>query len=59
VLIKENLEIILATVPEVFIAADLLWYPVEGEQPAAPQVVFDILSESNRTVQGHALLFHQ
>ncbi|NET01235.1 MAG: Uma2 family endonuclease [Sphaerospermopsis sp. SIO1G1] len=28
--IKENLEIIFASNPDVFIAGDLLWYPVEG-----------------------------
>jgi len=31
VLIKENLEILFANDPEVFIAGDLLWYPVEGK----------------------------
>lgn len=30
VLIKENLELLLADHPEVFVAGDLLWYPVEG-----------------------------
>jgi Uma2 family endonuclease len=30
VLIKENLEILFAHDPQVFIAGDLLWYPVEG-----------------------------
>jgi Uma2 family endonuclease len=30
VLIKENLEILYAHDPQVFIAGDLLWYPVEG-----------------------------
>jgi Uma2 family endonuclease len=29
--IKENLEILFAKDPNVFIAGDLLWYPVEGE----------------------------
>jgi Uma2 family endonuclease len=82
VLIKENLELILASSPDVFIAADLLWYPVQVDMPPAPrqapdvmvvfgrprgdrrsykqweeanippQVVFEILSESNRTVRG-------
>ncbi|MFM6153597.1 MAG: Uma2 family endonuclease, partial [Sphaerospermopsis kisseleviana] len=28
--IKENLEILFASNPDVFIAGDLLWYPVEG-----------------------------
>lgn len=32
VLIKENLEIWFATWPNVFIAADLFWYPVESER---------------------------
>ncbi len=30
VTIKENLEILFADQPEVFVAGDLLWYPVEG-----------------------------
>ncbi len=30
VIIKENLEILFANVADVFIAGDLLWYPVEG-----------------------------
>lgn len=30
VTIKENLEIVFALDPNVFIAGDLLWYPVEG-----------------------------
>ncbi|WP_017303743.1 Uma2 family endonuclease [Spirulina subsalsa] len=30
VLIKENLELLLADRPDVFVAGDLLWYPVEG-----------------------------
>lgn len=32
VLIKENLEILFADVANVFIAGDLLWYPVEGNK---------------------------
>jgi Uma2 family endonuclease len=89
VLIKENLELILAAVENVFIAADLLWYPLDirtlpsaqrpkvppamapdvmvvfgrpkGDRPSyrqwmeeniSPQVVFEILSESNRTLEG-------
>jgi Uma2 family endonuclease len=91
VMIKENLEILFAHNPKVFIAADLLWYPVpvpEGTPPTAieppsvrsqapdvmvifdrpkgkrrsylqwqerntpPQVVFEILSYSNRTRRG-------
>ena len=31
VLIKENLEILFADNPDVFVAGDLLWYPVEGK----------------------------
>jgi len=30
VTIKENLEILFAEVPDVFVAGDLLWYPIEG-----------------------------
>jgi len=30
VLIKENLELLFADRPDVFVAGDLLWYPVEG-----------------------------
>lgn len=82
VLLKENLEILFTAVPDVFIAADLLWYPVQVTQPPAPrqapdvmvvfgrpkgerrsyrqweegnippQVVFEILSDSNKTAAG-------
>lgn len=31
VVIKENLEILFANDPNVFVAGDLLWYPVEGD----------------------------
>ncbi|MFB2922821.1 MULTISPECIES: Uma2 family endonuclease [Aerosakkonema] len=31
VTIKENLEILFANNPEVFVAGDLLWYPIEGD----------------------------
>ncbi|HAA30945.1 MAG TPA: hypothetical protein DCE56_28640, partial [Cyanobacteria bacterium UBA8553] len=31
VVIKENLEILFADVADVFIAGDLLWYPIEGD----------------------------
>ena len=75
VVIKENLESLFAEVPDVFVAGDLLWYPVEGsllsqapdvmvalgrpkgrrgsykqweEGNIAPQVVFEILSPSNK-----------
>ena len=41
VLIKENLEILFANDPQVFVAGDLLWYPVEGhpEICVAPDVL--------------------
>lgn len=82
VMIKENLEILFANQPTVFIAADLFWYPVEVKTPPAPrqapdvmvvfgrpkglrrsyqqwkedsvpaQVVFEILSASNKTRDG-------
>jgi Uma2 family endonuclease len=76
VTIKENLELMYADDPNVFVAGDLLWYPIEGdnrlcqapdtlvaltrpkgyrgsykqweENNVAPQVVFEILSPSNR-----------
>ncbi|MCS6813484.1 MAG: Uma2 family endonuclease [Cyanobacteria bacterium] len=82
VTIKENLEILFAKDPYVFVAGDLLWYPVPVEAPPAPrqapdvmvvfgvpkgdrnsyqqwkehnippQVVFEILSDSNKTAKG-------
>ena len=82
VMIKENLEILFAAIADVFIAGDLLWYPIAVSQPPAPsqapdvmvvlgvpkgdrssyqqpkennippQVVFEILSDSNRTKEG-------
>jgi Uma2 family endonuclease len=41
VLIKENLEILFATDPNVFVAGDLLWYPVKSTQiaPKAPDAM--------------------
>ncbi|MEA5418079.1 Uma2 family endonuclease [Spirulina sp. CCNP1310] len=41
VMIKENLEILFADDPDVFIAGDLLWYPVEGDNKlrAAPDAM--------------------
>ncbi|MBV6621670.1 MAG: Uma2 family endonuclease [Rivularia sp. (in: Bacteria)] len=41
VIIKENLEILFAGVPNVFIAGDLLWYPVHSQliSPTAPDVM--------------------
>lgn len=45
VTIKENLELLFAEDPHVFVAGDLLWYPVEGNNAIrnAPDVmvVFD------------------
>jgi Uma2 family endonuclease len=79
VTIKENLELLFASDPNVFVAGDLLWYPVQGnnkiayapdamvvfgrpkgdrgsyqqwkEDNIAPQVVFEILSPSNRLAE--------
>jgi len=86
VMIKENLEILFAAIVNVFIAGDLLWYPVAVSKPPAPsqapdvmvvfgvpkgdrrsyqqwkeqnippQVVFEILSDSNRTSEGRRKL---
>ena len=41
VVIKENLELLFAENPEVFVAGDLLWYPVEGDNTIrqAPDVM--------------------
>ena len=41
VLLKENLECLFASDPHVFVAGDLLWYPVEGhsEIRVAPDVI--------------------
>lgn len=41
VTIKENLEILFADTPDVFVAGDLLWYPVEGnnQRGQAPDVM--------------------
>jgi len=36
VTIKENLEILFANNPEVFVARDLLWYPVQGNNKIRP-----------------------
>ncbi len=77
--IVENLKLLYANHPDVFIAGDLLWYPIEGdnktrqapdimvaigalqgdrgsyqqwkENNIAPQVVFEILSPSNRLAE--------
>ncbi|MBW4537750.1 MAG: Uma2 family endonuclease [Myxacorys chilensis ATA2-1-KO14] len=86
VILKENLEIIFADDPNVFIAADMFWYPVQVKTPPAPrqapdvmvvfgrpkgdrrsymqwkennipfQVVFEVLSDSNRTREGRTAL---
>jgi Uma2 family endonuclease len=82
VMIKENLEILLVDRPDVLIAADLFWYPIQvavlpaprqapdvmlafgrpkgprrsylqwKEEQVSPQVVFEILSASNKTRDG-------
>jgi Uma2 family endonuclease len=41
VMIKENLEILYATLLDVFVAGDLLWYPIEGDNQTklAPDVM--------------------
>jgi Uma2 family endonuclease len=82
VVIKENIELLLLNQIDVFIAADLAWYPVQVDNPPAPcqapdvmvvfgrpkgarrsylqwkeanvgpQVVFEILSASNKTRKG-------
>lgn len=88
VTIKENLEILFAGDPHVFVAGDLLWYPVEGnntlsqapdvmvvfgrpkgdrgsyrqwrEENIPPQVVFEIVSPSNRLREiTRKLLFYE
>jgi Uma2 family endonuclease len=79
VTIKENLELLYADDSNVFVAGDLLWYPVEGnnalsaapdtmvvfnrpkgyrgsyqqweEGNIAPQVVFEVISPSNRRAE--------
>jgi Uma2 family endonuclease len=86
VTIKENLELLLRDRPDVFIAADLAWYPIQVQAPPAPyqapdvmvvfgrnkgarrsymqwkeenlgpQVVFEILSEGNKSRKGKAAM---
>jgi Uma2 family endonuclease len=86
VLIKENLERLFANDGQVFVAGDLLWYPVPASAPVvpryapdvmvvmgrpkgmrksyiqhreggiAPQVVFEVLSDSNKTPEGRTVL---
>ncbi len=48
VLIKENLERFFADQPLVFIAGDLLWYPVEVAVPPAPAIAPDIMAVFGR-----------
>ncbi len=43
VIIKENLEILFANARDVFIAADLLWYPIQVEAPPAPREAPDVM----------------
>lgn len=43
VFFKENLEILFAAYTTVFIAADLLWYPVPVSQPPAPAQAPDVM----------------
>ena len=85
--IQQNIDWLYANDPQVFVAGDLLWYPVEGqtkvaaapdtmvvfgrskgdrgsykqweEDNIAPQVVFEILSPSNKSVEmAKKLLFY-
>ncbi|OYQ62999.1 hypothetical protein B9G53_19460 [Pseudanabaena sp. SR411] len=85
--IQQNIDWLYANDPQVFVAGDLLWYPVEGqteiaaapdtmvvfgrpkgdrgsykqweEDNIAPQVVFEILSPSNKAVEmAKKLLFY-
>jgi Uma2 family endonuclease len=43
VMIKENLELLFATQADVFIAADLLWYPIQVLTPPAPSQAPDVM----------------
>ncbi len=43
VMIKENLEILFATNEDVFIAGDLLWYPIQVTVPPAPRQAPDVM----------------
>lgn len=85
--IQQNIDWLYTNDPQVFVAGDLLWYPVEGqtqiaaapdtmvvfgrskgdrgsykqweEDNIAPQVVFEILSPSNKSVEmAKKLLFY-
>jgi Uma2 family endonuclease len=88
VFLKKNLDVLFAAHPDVFVAGDLLWYPLQGrnqrftapdvmvvfgrpkgdrgsykqweEANIAPQVVFEILSPSNRPDEmARKLLFYE
>lgn len=39
VLIKENLEILFSAIKDIFIAGDLLWYPVQRAPGCAPDIM--------------------
>jgi Uma2 family endonuclease len=43
VMIKENLELLFATQSDVFIAADLLWYPIQVFTPPVPYQTPDVM----------------
>jgi Uma2 family endonuclease len=43
VMVKENLEILFADRPDVFIAADLFWYPAQVDIPPAPRQAPDVM----------------
>jgi Uma2 family endonuclease len=43
VMIKENLEILFAAEADVFIAGDLLWYPVQVQKPPVPSQAPDVM----------------
>jgi Uma2 family endonuclease len=43
VMIKENLEILFAADADVFIAGDLLWYPVQVQEPPVPSQAPDVM----------------
>lgn len=43
VMVKENLEILFANQPNVFIAADLFWYPLQVTVPPAPRQAPDVM----------------
>lgn len=43
VMIKENLEILFADQPDLFIAADLFWYPIQVTVPPAPRQAPDVM----------------